>query len=48
MLSIQERIDFYKGRNLRNNNKFELNYNDSDKYIEYNNLKIKFFKNAMI
>ncbi len=46
MISIQDRIDFYKGKVLRNNIKFKLQYYHSDKFIEYNNLKIKFFKDA--
>ena len=46
MISVKDRIDFYKGKLLRNNETFTINYNKSDNFIEYNNLKIKYFSSA--
>ena len=45
MVSIQDRINFYKGKLLRNNETFKINYKKSDNFIEYNNLKIKNHEN---
>ena len=39
MISIDDRIKFYKGALLRDNKKFKINYKNSDEFIEYNNLK---------
>ncbi len=46
MISINDRINFYKGALLRDNKKFKIDYKNSDEFIEYNNLKIKYFKNS--
>tara|TARA_B100000925_G_scaffold177579_1_gene133908 strand:- start:990 stop:1934 length:945 start_codon:yes stop_codon:yes gene_type:complete len=45
--TVKERIDFYKGHLLRENNTFNLKkYNIGNTNINYNNLNIKFYKDC--
>lgn len=46
MVSINDRINFYKGKHLRDNEPFSLTYTKSDEFIDYNNLKIKYFSKS--
>ena len=43
MISVKDRIEFYKGSLLRKNEQFTINYEKSDEFIEYNNLLIKYY-----
>ena len=45
MVSINDRLEFYKGRLLRNNETFTIDYINPDKFIDYYQFKIKYFRN---